>query len=501
MAQIDSQLRYRDLLRKLVMLSIPTMVEEILSTLLQYVDTAMVGRLGEQATASVSVTTTIGWLVGSTAYAVGAAVLALISRAYGARDSEKGRKLAQQALLLTIVIGAVLGGVSILLSPYIPVWMGAEESIRSQASLYFTIISLPMVFRAGTAILGSSVRATQNTKTPMIITLSSNLLNIILNYLLIYTAGLGVTGAAFATAISFTVGGVMMLVLFLRTPFFGLCVSSSAEDTELSGGTQPESILTGNSSAGMVRSGRRISLRPDPAILREIGIIGIPIMGTSVVSCMGYVVFAGLVSGMGTTIFAAHSIAVTAETIFYVPGYGLRTATSALVGAALGERNTRKLQVYCRISVALTVGMMFLSGLVLFFVAEPLMSVFSPSRAVVELGAQMLKLVAFSEPFLRLMVVMQGIMYGMGKTRYPFLVEAFSMWGVRILFTFLTVHMWGGTLREVWYCMIADNVCKAVLLSVIFVFGKLYRTQLPDAHASGNVKLPDAADSVKNRKK
>ena len=441
MAQQNAQLRYRDLLRRLVLLSLPTMAEEILSTLLQYVDTAMVGRLGEQATASVSVTTTIGWLVGSMAYAVGAAVLALISRAYGAKDQEKGRKLAQQALFLTVIIGFVLGGVSILLSPFIPVWMGAEESIRHQASVYFTIISLPMVFRAGTAILGSAVRATQNTKTPMIITLSSNLLNIVLNYLLIYTAGLGVTGAAIATAISFTVGGVMMMSLSLRTPFL---------------------------------RAEHISLRPDPAILREIGIIGIPIMGTSVVSCMGYVVFAGLVSGMGTTIFAAHSIAVTAETIFYVPGYGLRTATSALVGAALGERNPRKLAIYCKISVALTVGMMFLSGVVLFFVAEPLMSVFSPSRPVVELGAQMLRLVAFSEPFFGLMVVMQGIMYGMGKTRYPFLVEAFSMWGVRLLFTFLTVHMWGGTLREVWYCMIADNICKAVLLSAVFVLGKLY---------------------------
>ena len=219
MAQSTTELRYRDLLSKMVMLAIPTLLEQILSTLLQYVDTAMVGRLGEQATASVSVTTTIGWLVGSIAYALGTAVLALISRAYGANDTRRGNRLANQALLLTLVCGVVLGGISIVLSPFIPGWMGAEKAIRHQASVYFTIISIPMIFRVSTAILGSAVRATQNTKTPMLITLSSNLLNIVLNYLLIYPAGLGVTGAANASAISFTIGGTLMFVLFIRTEF------------------------------------------------------------------------------------------------------------------------------------------------------------------------------------------------------------------------------------------------------------------------------------------
>ncbi len=433
--------RYRDLLRRLVVLSIPTMIEEILTTLMQYVDTAMVGHLGEQATAAVSVTTSIGWLAGSIGYSFGAAVLALISRAYGASDQKRGARLAGQSMFLTIAIGVILGVVSIVLSPFIPVWMGAEEAIRGQASLYFTIISIPMVFRVSSAILGSAVRATQNTKTPMLISVFSNILNVVLNYFLIYTAGLGVTGAAIATAVSFTAGGLLDMILFLRTDFFFP--------------ERGKKILAG--------------MRPDPKTLREICVLGVPVMGTSVVSTLGYVVFAGMVSGMGTTIFAAHSIAVTAEEIFYIPGYGLRTATSALVGAAIGEKNEWKFSAYCRISVALTVGMMFLSGLVLFFIAKPLMSLFTPSAAVVEIGSEMLKLVAFSEPFFGLMVVMQGILYGMGRTKYAFFAEAISMWGVRILFTYLVVHVWHLSLREVWYCMIACNVCKAVLLTLPFI--------------------------------
>lgn len=264
----------------------------------------------------------------------------------------------------------------------------------------------------------------------MFISFGSNLLNAVLNYLLIYTAGLGVAGAAIASAISYTLSGTFMFIAYRRN--------------------------------------RRLhwkwnSFRADRDLLRECAAIGVPVLGTSMASCLGYVVFAGLVSGMGTTIFAAHSIAVTAETIFYVPGYGLRTATSTLVGISLGENNEEKLRKVSRLSIVLTVGMMCVSGLVLYFVSYPLMRLFTPVEEVARLGASVLKLVAFSEPFFGLMTVLEGIFYGMGRTRYAFLAETGSMWGIRILFTFLCVAVWKMDLRAVWYCMIADNVCKAIL--------------------------------------
>ena len=196
------------------------------------------------------------------------------------------------------------------------------------------------------------------------------------------------------------------------------------------------------------------------------------------VSCLGYVVFASLISGMGTTVFAAHSIAVTAETIFYVPGYGLRSAASTLISNSRGEGNVQKLKTVAKVSVALTIAMMCVSGLILFAGASPLMRLFSPSEAVVTLGAQMLRLVALSEPFFGLMVVLEGVFYGLGRTRYAFVVESIGMWGVRIFFTFLVVRVWGLDLRAVWYCMIADNVCKAVLLALPFMSKKIRRRLL-----------------------
>ena len=422
-----------EVLKSLIVLSVPTIIEQILSTLLQYVDTAMVGRLGESATASVSVTTTVTWLVNGFPQAIGVGVLAMIAKAVGSGDKKQVERISGQALLLAVLCGVIVGGISMLLAPFIPVWMGADASIQKTASRYFFIISLPMLFRSANIILGAAIRATKDTKTPMIISFGANLLNVILNYILIYWMGFGVVGAAMASALSFTFSGVLMFVAYLRNDYLHI-------------------------------HWRDLTL--DAAILRECGALSIPVLGTNVTSCLGYVVFASLVTGMGNTIFAAHSIAVTAETLFYIPGYGLRTATSALVGISRGEGDAGKFETISRLSVILTVGMMCISGLVLYFAAHPLMELFTNSGEVADLGAAMLKLVAFSEPFFGLMIVLEGIFYGLGHTRYAFLVETGGMWCIRILCTFLCVRVFGLSLTAVWYCMIADNVCKALLFTL-----------------------------------
>ena len=349
---------YAQILRTLLFLSIPTIVEEVLATLLQYVDTAMVGQLGEQATASVSITTNVTWLVNSVSGAVGTAILVLISKASGAGDDKQVKKLSQQALFLALTSGVLLEILSLILCPYIPVWMGAEPAIRDQASRYFFIISVPLVFRYVSTILGAALRAVQDTKTPMLISLAANGLNIVLNYFLIYPAKLGVDGAAIASAVSYMLSGILMFIF---------CIKNSQLSWKL----------------------REFSV--DKKLLGECASVGTPVLGTSMVSCFGYVVFAGLVSGMGTTVFAAHSIAVTAETIFYVPGYGLRSAASTLIGNARGEGNMKKLKTVGILSVLLTVAVMCVSGLVLFFGAHLLMSLFTPSRPVVDLGAEVVR--------------------------------------------------------------------------------------------------------------
>lgn len=421
------------ILKTLVMLSIPTMIEQILSTLFQYVDTAMVGKLGEQATAAVSVTTTVTWLVNSVASAIGVAVLAMIAKAVGRKDGLLVQRIAKQVVLVVVVCGLVMTMLSVMLSPWIPIWMGAERTVQKEASCYFCIISLPLLFRNASTIFGAAIRATQDTKTPMYISMGCNFTNVFLNAIFIYGLQLGVTGAAIGSAVSYTMSGILMFRAFRKKESLRFTWKEFSVDSK---------------------------------ILKEGCFLSLPVLGTSLVSCLGYVFFAGMVSGMGTSVFAAHSIAVTAETIFYIPGYGLRTATSTLVGAALGEKNREKFQCISELSVILTVAMMCVSGVVLYIVSLPLMQLFTSSKEVAELGASMLRLVAFSEPFFGLMVVVEGIFYGLGKTRYAFVVESFSMWGIRILLTFVCVKLCHLDLRAVWYCMIADNVCKALLFTL-----------------------------------
>lgn len=429
----------KSILYGLITLSIPTILEEVMSTLLQYVDTAMVGHLGQQATASVSTTTTVTWLVHSIPYSIAIAVMALAAKAYGARDHALVRKIVSQSFLLTLVVGIVLTVVCMALSPFIPIWMNAEQAVQGPASLYFFIISIPLIFRTADAVFGAVIRATKDTKTPMLVNLVANIINIALNALLIYGLHWGVTGAAIASAVSFSFSGVMMMVLAWKKGWF-----------------VPE----------------RKMFHWDKPILHETARISLPALGTSVVSCMGYVVFAGMVSGMGTMIFAAHSIAVMAEQLFYIPGYGLRVATSSLVGNAIGEGDRKKQRETETCSILLTVGGMVVSGLILYLTSNPLMTFFTSDRDVAVLGAEMLRIVALTEPFFGLMIVIEGIFYGQGKSKGIFVIESISMWGIRILFTYLVIHVWGLGLREVWYCMIADNVFKALSLLTVYLYSR-----------------------------
>lgn len=425
------QTYYKTALRSLISLSIPTILEEVLSTLLQYVDTAMVGHLGEKATAAVSTTATIGWLIHSIPSAIAVAVLAIASKANGAGDEAKLKKLAGQSILYAFTIGALLEIIVLVLSPYIPVWMDVEPEIVKPASTYFTITSISLIFRAASRVFSAMIRSIKDTKSPMFISVGENALNIVLNTVFIYGLNLGVTGAAIASCISFGIGGIAMFLLMLGK-------------TKL----RPS----------------KSDIKPDREILAETFTIGLPALGTTFVSCFGYIAFARMVSGMGTTIFAAHSIAITAEQIVYIPGYGLRVATSTLIGNALGMKDSRKLKAIEKVSILITLLIMGVNGIGLYLFAHPFMRVFTNSVNAARIGSEMLRLVAFSEPFFGLMIVLEGISYGMGRTKHVFVCEAVSMWGIRILGTFLCVNVFGLGLKAVWLCMIADNICKAVLL-------------------------------------
>ena len=162
------------------------MLEQLLQTVVQYADSAMVGQLGAQATAAVGLTTPVNWLVNSPMFAMGVGFLACISRALGARDDRTARAAAGQSIFAVLILGTVMGIITVGLSPLIPGWLNAAPEIRDTAGQYFAIVSLPMLFRASSIIFASALRASGNTRTPMLVSLAMNAINVVLNFLLIF---------------------------------------------------------------------------------------------------------------------------------------------------------------------------------------------------------------------------------------------------------------------------------------------------------------------------
>ncbi len=416
-----------------VAVALPTMLEQILSVLMQYVDTAMVGHLGAKATAAVSTSTTITWLIGSIPVAFGVGAMTMIAQAIGAEEKHKIAQVAKLSLLFAVGVGVVVEAICLAVCPFVAGWMGATSEVAPAATRYFFWVSVPIVFKSINIILAAAVRATKDTKTPMYIGVGANILNVVLDYIFIYVLNLGVDGAAYATCISAVVGGVLMLLAFFHHPEFRF--EGNFFDTE-------------------------------KEIQRRMWKLAIPLLLINVASTSGYVVFAGLVSHMGTIIFAAHSIAVGAEELFYIGGYGFKSSANTMVGIAYGEQNYPKYRKVCVSSIIATVAIMTISGVLLYILAAPLMGIFTEDAEVIALGSRVLKMVAFNEPFFGLYIITEGIYYGLGRTKYPFVIEFCGMWLVRILPTYIGIHFFGMGLIYVWCCMIADNVLKAVFLTV-----------------------------------
>ena len=279
-----------------------------------------------------------------------------------------------------------------------------------------------------------------------------NAANVILNFLLIFPrrelalfglrlpmwgAGLGVVGAAAATALSFVLGGVMLLRALWRH-----------------GEISP----------------RGLPLKPDPAVLLPCLKIAVPALLQRFATSLGYVIFASMINSLGELSTAAHTVANTVESAFYVPGYGMMAAAATLTGECIGAGDRARLRKVSAAVLALETGLMVLSGGLLFAFAPAMASLFSKDPEVIRLAAAVLRMVALSEPFYGVTIVLEGSLQGAGNTRMAFVFNVLGMWGVRITGTFLLVRVLGKGLTAAWGAMIAHNL----LLFVLYVLYRRY---------------------------
>ena len=428
----------------------PTMLEQLLHTAVQYIDTAMVGSLGTAATASVGATTTVNWLIGSTVSAVGVGFLSFISQAMGVGDREKARRAVSQSVIAVLLLGVAFTALTLSLSGAVPVWMQVDESIRPLASQYFFILYLPMLPRCASIIFGTVLRAAGDTKTPMRVGLVVNAVNVALNFFLIYPtrqifgvtvfgADMGVIGAGAASAIAYAVGGVLVTVAVFRHP---------------------------------VISPKGISIKPDKEILIPCLKVALPNACQRFGTSLGYVAFASMVNALGEVATAAHTIANTVESAFYIPGYGMQSAAATLTGNEYGAKNVEGIRTLGRMLLLIEVLLMILSGGLLFIFAPSMISIFSSDAEVIALGAVVLRMVALSEPFYGVSIVIEGMLQGMGKTVVPFATNVTGMWLIRIVGTFICTVLLGFGLVSAWACMILHNLMLCAVFVVYYLSGK-----------------------------
>jgi putative MATE family efflux protein len=384
---------------------------------------------------------------------MGIGFLAYIAKACGAGDKNGAKRAVAQAVLAVLVAGIFFTTLTLGLSKQIPVWMQVDESIRDLTAVYFFIIYAPMLPRTASIIFGTALRAAGDTKTPMKVGVIVNIINVVMNFLLIYPtrkiavfggeitmwgAGMGVIGAALASAAAFTVGGICISIALWRHPM----VSPKGQ-----------------------------SIRPDMTILRPCMRVAIPNMFQRFGTSLGYVAFASMINSLGEVATAAHTIANTVESAFYIPGYGMQTAAATLAGNAYGANDEKRMKELARMFIPIEIVLMIFSGGALFILAKPLMGLFSASAEVILLGTTVLRMVAVSEPFYGFSIIIEGMMQGVGKTRAPFIYNIVGMWGIRIVGTFICTQFMGMGLISAWACMIAHNMLLFILFMGSYVRG------------------------------
>ena len=352
----------------------PTVLEQLLIMVVQYVDTAMVGSLGKNATAAIAVTSSFTWLVNGIFSGISLGFGVPVGRYIGAGKPDQARAVIRQAVLTIFGFGILATLIMQFLAPHLPAWLGAEEAIRADASSYLTCVSAVYLFSLSINVCSNILRCVGDTRTPLIFNIATNLINVVLNTLLIYDtrtvnlfglrftmwgAGWGVTGAAIATAIATAFSGIMLLTALFRPSF-------------------PVSIRL------------KDRVRVDEAIVKEMVRLGSPVTFERVTISLGQVALTAMVTAIGTAELAAHSLATTAESITYMPAFGFSAAATTLIAQSMGANRPELAKRFSRYCILGAVALMTAMGCVLFFGGQFLVSLFTPDAEVVSLGLSLI---------------------------------------------------------------------------------------------------------------
>ena len=430
----------REKLNLIVQLSIPSILAQLSATVMFFIDASMVGHLGAKASASIGIVESTGWLMGGLASAVNMGFSVQVAHFIGANDFEGARRVLRQSLICSLVWSILLSITCLAISPFLPYWLGGSAEIASDASLYFAIIGLCGIFFQMEGLAGSMLKCSGNMKVPSMLNIGMCAMDVVFNYLFIYILDLGVMGAAMGTGLAELVTAILMLYfLLIKSDMLHL-------------------------------KGRPGSFRPKSDTIGTAFKIGAPMGLQHMLMGGAYVVSTYIVAPLGTVAIAAHSLAITVESLCYMPGYGIAEAATTLVGQGIGAGQRTLTRSFAHLSVGLGIIVMTLMGILMWIFAPQLMTLMSPVDEVIAVGTSILRIEAWAEPLFAAAIVCNGVFVGAGDTLKPAIMNLLSMWGVRLTLAWYLSKDYG--LKGVWMAMATELTFRGIIFLWRLFVGK-----------------------------
>jgi len=433
----------KDKIKIILVLAIPAVIENLFQTILGFVDTYFVSKIGLAEVSAVGVTNALLAIYFALFMAIGVAANVRIANFIGAKQPEKARHIAQQSVILAILIGILTGIITIFFAEPLLKLMGIEDNVLEAGVIYFKIVAIPSVFMSLMFVLSAILRGAGDTRAPMKVSILINIVNGVLDYILIFGFWLipemGITGAAIATVVSRIIGSLALFYYIKRTPVLAF---------------------------------RKDYWKLDKQHILELVTLGGPASGERLVMRIGQIVYFGFIVALGTNVFAAHQIAGNVEVLSYMIGYGFATAATILVGQQIGAGNICEAKKYAVLCTGIGISLMTIIGVLLFTLGDWAGSIFTNDAEVIENIGISLKVSGIFQPFLGLLLILTGAFQGANNTKFPMYLTAAGMWGIRTLLVYVLGIQLGWGLLGVWIAIGIDIAFRAVVLTIQFKRGK-----------------------------
>lgn len=418
-------------------LSIPAILTQITSVAMQYIDSAMVGHLGENASAAIGLVSTSTWLMSGVGTAISAGFSVQVAQYIGADESHNARRVIRHGFITALIAAVVLAVLGSFISSPVPRWLGGEEILWKDASAYFLVYAITIPFMEMNRMASGFIQSAGNMVVPSILNALMCVLDVIFNA--IFIPKYGVLGAGIGTGLATAVISVIQM--------WFCCLRFEP-----------------------LRLNRKEPCPLDTSILKRALRIGLPVGAESMAMSGAYVVSTTIIAPLGTVSIAAHSFAVTAESLCYMPGYGIANAASVLVGQSIGANNYRLARRYSYITVAFGGAMMALTGALMYVICPLVFRMLTPVVTVQAVAARILRIGLIAEPLYGVSMVSSGALRGAEDTFIPSLLNLFSIWVVRLGLAVILVPRYG--IDGMWVAMAVELCVRGLLLLTRLVRSK-----------------------------